>query len=473
MFQSLQKKFGSALSKVRGRSTISEQDVNNVLAEIRTGLLEADVHFRVAKDFLARVKERCMREEVIKSLSPEQQILKVLSEELGTIFGSMTRELSFGATPPAVFLMCGLQGAGKTTSAAKLALHLKKNGKRPALVSVDVYRPAAMEQLADLAQKFELPILKYPVTDNPIDIARRAKMDASAQNFDVLIVDTAGRFQIDEKLMMELQGIVKAVEPIERLLVIDAMIGQQAVDVAEGFDKHVELTGTLLTKLDGDTRGGAALSLVSVTGKPIKFIGTGERPSDFEVFHPDRMASRLLDMGDVLSLLEKAQQVISEDEARAAGEKLKNMGDFTLEDFRNQLKMLSRMGPLSGLMGMLPGMGGIQEQLDQVDTEKELKRIGAILNSMTPVERKRPELLNGSRKGRIARGSGTEVSEVNQLLKRFLEARKMMKKMGNFGKMFQGSGGGLSGDAALPPSSSMGKLPLFMKKGGKGFGRKF
>jgi len=463
MFDGLQKRLGSALRKVRGLSRISEADVDAVLAELRTGLLEADVHFRVAKDFLARTKERCMREDVIKSLSPEQQILKVLSEELTQVLGGKNRELNLAAKPPAVILMCGLQGSGKTTSTAKLALYLKGIGKRPAVVSVDIHRPAAIEQLAQLAKSFEIPVLESDLKLSAPEIARAALAAAEQQNFDILIVDTAGRIQVDDALMNELVQVRDIVQPVETLLVVDSMMGQQAVEVAEGFDQKVSLTGSILTKLDGDTRGGAALSLVSVTGKPIKFTGTGERPTDFEAFHPDRISSRLLDMGDVLSLLEKAKRVISDDEATAAADKLKKLNDFSLEDFRDQLKMLSRMGPIGGLLKMLPGFGALKDQLEQVDAEKELGRVNAILNSMTLVERKQPDILNGSRRARIAKGSGRDVQEVNQLVKRFLEARKMMKQMGKMGAMMKGGGG----------QNPMGGAQNPFRKGGRGFGRKF
>ena len=461
MFEGLQKRLGSALSKVRGRSKISESDIDAVLSEIRTGLLEADVHFRVVRDFTARVRERCLREEVIQSLSPEQQVLKVISEELTQILGGKSRDLNLAVTPPAVILMCGLQGSGKTTSTVKLAMLLKNSGKRPAVVSVDVYRPAAMEQLKQLADKQGIPVLTALPSEKPQVIARRALEEANNLNADVLLVDSAGRLQIDDTLMNELRDIRDMLKPTETLLVCDAMMGQQAVEVAEGFDRQIGITGAILTKLDGDARGGAALSLVSVTGKPIKFVGTGERPTDFEAFHPDRIASRLLDMGDVLTLLERAQKVISEEEAMAATDKVRNPGEMTLQDFRDQLAMLARMGPLTGLLKMLPGFGGMKEHLDKVDTEKELKRISAILDSMTKEERRKPDILTGSRRSRIARGSGTDVQDVNQLVKRFLEARKMMKQFGKLGGMM-GGGGGMPGMGANP----------FRKGGNKGFGRK-
>lgn len=474
MFDGLQKRLAGALSRVRGLSRISESDIDAVLGEIRTGLLEADVHFRVARDFLARVKERCLREEVLKSLTPEQQVLKVLSEELTQILGGQTRELQLNVAPPAVILMCGLQGSGKTTSTAKLAQLLKSNGKRPAVVSVDVQRPAAIAQLGAMATKAEVPWIKSESSEKPVAIAKRALVEAGKLNADVLLVDTAGRLQIDDALMQELADVRDVLKPVETLLVVDAMMGQQAVQVAEGFERSIGITGAILSKLDGDARGGAALSLVAVTGKPIKFVGTGERVSDFEAFHPDRIASRLLDMGDVLSLLEKAQRVINEDEAVNAAEKMRNMENLTLEDFRDQLKMLGRLGPLSGLLKMLPGVGSMREQLESVDTEGEVKRITAILNSMTPQERKQPEVLNGSRRARVARGSGTDVSEVNSLLKRFLEVRKMMKQMGKMGDMMKRLTGGGGGGMGMPGMS--GGMPGGFpggRRGGKGFGRKF
>jgi len=468
MFDNIQKRLSSALKKVRGLTRISEADIDQVLSEIRTGLLEADVHFRVTKDFLARVRERCLREEVIKSLSPEQQILKVLQEEITQILGGSNRELNLSSAPPVVIMMVGLQGSGKTTSTSKLAHFLKDSGKRVGVVSVDVNRPAAMAQLKQLAERVGVPAMPAEPNEKPVDIARRAVSQASSQNLEVLLVDTAGRLQVADALMDELAEVKAVVNPTEILLVVDAMMGQQAVDVAEGFDSKIGITGSILSKLDGDTRGGAALSLVSVTGKPIKFIGTGERPSDFESFHPDRMASRLLDMGDVLSLLEKAERVITQEEAMGAAERMMK-SDFSLEDFRDQLKMISRMGSLGGILKMLPGMGAIKDQLDSVDTEKEVSRINAILNSMTPLERRKPDILNGSRKVRVARGSGSEVSDVNQLVKRFLEARKMMKNMGKMGDMMKG----LTGGAQKP--GGVGGMPGFPggRRGGKGFGRKF
>ncbi|NCN27757.1 signal recognition particle protein [bacterium] len=471
MFDDLQKRLGTALSKVRGRSRISEEDVKAVLAEVRTGLLEADVHFRVAKDFLARVKESCLREEVLKSLSPEQQILKILNDELVHILGSENRELSLDAAPPAVILMCGLQGSGKTTTSVKLGLHLKNKGKRVAVVSVDTQRPAAIEQLAQLSKKYEVPNLRYEANVGAVEIAKLAKKDAHKQNFEVLIVDTAGRLQVDEELMKELQEINRVTGAVERLLVVDSMMGQQAVEVAESFDRDMEITGSVLTKLDGDSRGGAALSIVTTTGRPIKFIGTGERVQDLEPFYPDRMASRLLDMGDVLTLIDKAQEVISEDEAREAAEKMQNMGQFTLEDFRKQMKMISKMGPIGNLMKMMPGMGQMSEALNQVDAEKEMKRANAIIDSMTLHERKNPDVLNGSRRARIASGSGNQVQDVNQFIKRFLDARKMMKNMGKLSKMFGGGSGGNSGNPFGGGGNPFGGAGR--RGGGKGFGRKF
>jgi len=462
MFEAIQKRLSGALQGLRGRSHISEKDVENVLNEIRTGLLEGDVHFRVTRDFLARVKDRCMREEVLKSLAPQEQILKVLSDELTLVLGGQNRGLDFSVKPPAVLVMLGLQGSGKTTSSVKLAQHLKDLGKRVAVVSVDIYRPAAMEQLKQLSSKSEITCYPSQPDETAQAIAKRALQQAKDENAEVLIVDTAGRLQIDEALMKELQDICEFLNPVEKLLVVDSMMGQQAVEVAEGFDRVVSLTGSILTKLDSDTRGGAALSLVSVTGKPIKFIGTGERPTDFEVFHPDRMASRILDMGDVLSLIEKAEKVISEDEAREAAQKF-STDSFNFEDFQKQLKMMSRMGSMGSLLKMMPGMGAIKDQIDSVDTEKELGRVNAIINSMTLQERRQPDVLNGSRRARIARGSGRTVSDVNQLVKRFSEARKMMKQMGGLGKMFKGGGGGSGGGN---PFGGGGKR-------GKGFGRKF
>lgn len=465
MFDNLQKRLATALKKVRGLTRVSEADVDAVLGEVRTGLLEADVHFRVVKDFLARVRERCLREDVLGSLTPEQQVVKILAEELTQVLGGKNRELNLAAKPPVFVLMCGLQGSGKTTSTAKLAHLLKNSGKRPAVVSIDVNRPAAMDQLRTLAQKLDVPVLTSSPQEKPTAIAKRALQEAHDTNVDVVLVDTAGRLQVDDELMGELEAVRDIVQPVETLLVCDAMMGQQAVEVAEGFDRRINITGLILTKLDGDARGGAALSLVSVTGKPIKFIGTGERPTDFEAFHPDRITSRLLDQGDLMTLFERAQRVISEDEAAAATEKVKNPGDFTLQDFRDQLGMLSRLGPLSGLFKMLPGFGALKDQLDTVDTDKELKRVNAILNSMTVIERRKPEILDGSRRARIAKGSGTDVQDVNQLVKRFLEARKFMKQFGKMGALGAMGGGGGGNFPGFPGGGG--------RRGGqKGFGRK-
>jgi len=480
MLDGLQKRLASAVKKIRGVTRLSEADVDAVLSEVRTGFLEADVHFRVTKDFLARVRERCLRGEVVSSLSPEQHIVKILSEELTQILGGSNRELDLAAQPPVVILMVGLQGSGKTTSSAKLARFLKSKGRRPALVSVDVQRPAAMEQLRALGTREDVPVLDSSPTQKPLDIARAAIKDVNNKNCDVLIVDTAGRLQVDAALMQELKELRDFLRPKETLLVIDAMMGQQAVEVAEGFERDIGLTGAILSKLDGDARGGAALSLVAVTGKPIKFIGTGERPTDFEAFHPDRIASRLLDMGDFMSLLEKAQEVISEDDAMKAGEKLLK-ADFSFEDFLDQMKMISKMGSFGGLLKMLPGMGALKDQLEQVDTDKEMKRVEAMIQSMTQQERRNPDVLNGGRKARIARGSGMEVSEVNSFVKRFLEARKMMKQMGKMGGLMKGLGKMGSGAVpGSPASSSAGTawgqnpgLPFGRRGGGKGFGRKF
>lgn len=473
MLDSLQKRLAGAIKGIRGKTNLSESDVDGILKEVRTGFLEADVHFRVTKDFLARVRERCLREEVMKSLSPEQQIVTVLSDELTQILGGEARELDFSTQPPAVLLMVGLQGSGKTTSTVKLARLLKSKGKRPAVVSVDVQRPAAMEQLRFLAEKEEVPVLDSNPSETPAAIAERALKEAGDINADVLIVDTAGRLQVDSGLMDELHGLKKILSPTETILVIDAMIGQQAVEVAEGFDKEIGITGSILSKLDGDARGGAALSLVAVTGKPIKFIGTGERPTDFEAFHPDRIASRLLDLGDMLSLLEKAQDVISEEEAMQATEKmLGGSGSFTFDDFIGQMKMINRMGSFGGMLKMLPGMGAMKDALESVDTDAEMKKLEVIIQSMTKQERRQPDLINGSRRARIAKGCGREISDINAFIKRFDEMRKMMKQMGKMGGLMKGMGGA---NAKQPdpnnPWSQAGNP--FGRKGGKGFGRKF
>lgn len=473
MLDSLQKRLAGAIKKIRGQTKISEADIDSVLAEVRTGFLEGDVHFRVTKDFLARVRERCLREEVMGSLSPEQQIVTVLSDELTQILGGENRGLDFSTQPPAVLMMVGLQGSGKTTSTIKLARLLKSKGKRPCVVSVDVQRPAAMEQLRSLAEKEDVPVLACDPSQKPLEIAKNSIKEAESLNSDVLIVDTAGRLQVDTALMEELKELNDFLKPVEKLLVIDSMMGQQAVEVAEGFDKDVGITGAILSKLDGDARGGAALSLVAVTGKPIKFIGTGERSTDFEAFHPDRMASRLLDLGDMLSLLEKAQEVISEEEAIAATEKMMSgQGNFTFDDFIGQMKMINRMGSFGGLLKMLPGMGSLKDALDSVDTDAEMKKLEVIIQSMTKQERRNPDLLNGSRRARIAKGCGKEVSEVNAFVKRFDEMRKMMKQMGKMGGLLKGKNpADLKQEDANNPWA-MARSP-FAKRGGKGFGRKF
>lgn len=473
MLDSLQKRLAGAIKKIRGQTNISESDIDSVLSEVRTGFLEGDVHFRVTKDFLARVKERCLREEVMSSLSPEQQIVTVLSEELTQILGGENRGLDFNTQPPAVLMMVGLQGSGKTTSTIKLARLLKSKGKRPCVVSVDVQRPAAMDQLRSLAEKEEVPVLACDPSQKPIEIAKSAIKEAESLNSDVLIVDTAGRLQVDTALMEELKELNEFLKPVERLLVIDSMMGQQAVEVAEGFDKDVGITGAILSKLDGDARGGAALSLVAVTGKPIKFIGTGERSTDFEAFHPDRMASRLLDLGDMLSLLEKAQEVISEEEAMAATEKMMSgNGNFTFDDFIGQMKMINRMGSFGGLLKMLPGMGAMKDALDSVDTDAEMKKLEVIIQSMTKQERRNPDVLDGSRRARIAKGCGKEVSEINAFVKRFDEMRKMMKQMGKMGGMLKGKNPADLQQEDTNNPWAMARSP-FGRRGGKGFGRKF
>ncbi len=462
MFDSVQKSFGSALKRLRGKSSLSEKEVDEVLSEIRVGLLEADVHFRVVRDFLARVKERCLREDVLKSISPEQQVLRVISDELTSILGGTQSELDLSAKPPVTILLCGLQGSGKTTSIAKLAVHLKNKGKRVLVVSTDVRRPAAIEQLKQLAERNQIDCfhLENQSAQSPAKIAELALEKATQSNTEVLLVDTAGRIQIDSELMDELTQLVKILQPTERLLVIDAMMGQSAVDVAEGFQSKVNLTGAILSKLDGDSRGGAALSLVSVTGKPIKFIGSGERATDFEVFHPERITSRLLDMGDVMSLLEKAEEALKgEDLVKEEMTQGMMQGSFTLEDFRNQLRLVSKMGSMGSLLKMLPGMGSFDAQISEKDADREFKKINAILSSMTPHERKMPNVLNGSRRSRISKGSGIPVQDINSFIKRFDEARRAMKKLGKWAK-YLGSG-------ATHPG-----LDPLQNKRNKGFGRK-
>ena len=449
MFDFLHDKIDGALKKIRGRGVLHASDVESVMKEVRTALLEADVNFKVAKDFCARVTEQAVGESVLKSLTPDQQIIKLVHEELKRTMGDEFADLNLRSSPPVVIMLAGLQGSGKTTTASKLARLLRDTYKRsPLLVPADIYRPAAIDQLKTLGKNLNIPVFDTQQGDKPVDIAIRARDYAIKNVCDVMIIDTAGRLQIDTELMDELKQISAAVMPTEILLVADAMTGQEAVNVAQGFDQTLALTGLILTKLDGDARGGAALSMRAVTGKPIKFVGTGEKSDALEPFHPERMASRILGMGDMLTLIEKAVEQVSLEDSEALEKKIKK-DQFTFEEFLDQLKMITRMGSISALMGLIPGLKMLAKQVDPEKQEAELKRIEAIILSMTPQERRNHEILDGSRRRRIAIGSGTKVEDVNKLVKQFVEMRKVMKqfmKMGAGGLVnLLGGAGGLGG----------------------------
>lgn len=429
MFESLQDRLQGVFDQLNKRGRLSEADVDKALREVRLALLEADVNFKVVKDFVKRIRERAVGAEVSKKITPGQQVVRIVHEELLATLGQPAK-LNLGGGSPHVIMMVGLQGSGKTTTAAKLALHLRKSNQTPLMVAADTRRPAAIEQLKVLGRELNLPVYtEDPSVPPPVICANAIKAaKAAAQN--VVILDTAGRLQIDEDLMEELSQIKGRTNPQEVLLVADAMTGQEAVRVAEGFHQRVDLTGLILTKIDGDARGGAAISIREVTGVPIKFLGTGEKPGDLEVFHPDRLASRILGMGDILSLAEKAEEVIDEEVAERGAKKLLE-GNFNLEDFLEQLQQIKRLGPLNKVLDMIPGMGQVTKAISQEDMEKQLKRTQAIINSMTLLERRSPKVLNGGRKKRIATGSGTSVQEVNQLLSQFRQMQRMMKQLRN------------------------------------------
>jgi signal recognition particle subunit SRP54 len=430
MFDQLSERLQSTLSDVRSRGKLSESDVDSAMREIRLALLEADVNFKVVKAFTKTLKERCLGSDVLESLDPGQQVVKIVNEELASLMGGTGSELAMASSGPTVILMAGLQGSGKTTACAKLAQFFKKEGKDVALAACDVYRPAAVEQLVTMGGRAGAHVYERGTDADPVDIATWALEQARSERRDVLIVDTAGRLHIDHDLMAELGNIRKKTRPHDVLLVVDAMTGQDAVGVAESFAEVAEFDGVVMTKLDGDARGGAALSVKAVTGKPILFASTGEKIEDFDKFHPDRMAQRILGMGDVLSLIEKAEQQIDEDEAEALQEKMRR-DQFTLDDFLKQMKQVRKMGPLSGIIGMLPGMGAMKQLKNADVDERELDRVQAIILSMTPQERANPGLINGSRRKRIAAGSGTKVQSVKQLVKQFDQMRVLMKSMAN------------------------------------------
>ena len=434
-FENLSEKLGAALKKLRGKGVVTEKDIKESMREIKLALLEADVNYKVVKDFVARVSERCVGADVLESLTPGQQIVKIVNDELAALMGSENSRIEFGKSPT-VILMAGLQGAGKTTFCAKLAGFMRKrHNKRPLLVACDIYRPAAIKQLQVVGKQLDIPVFEMGTDTTAVKIAKSAIEHAKAHGNDFVIIDTAGRLPIDDELMQELEDVKAAVNPDEILLVIDAMTGQDAVNIAENFNNRLEITGVIVTKLDGDTRGGAALSVKAVTGKPIKFCGVGEKLSDIEEFHPDRMAARILGAGDVLSLVEKAQEAFDEKDAAALEQKIRQ-NTFNLDDFLNQMQQMKKMGPLSSLIKMVPGID--HKALDNVDIdERKLDRVEAIIKSMTMQEREKPEILNASRKKRIAAGSGNQVSDVNLLLKQFEQMQKMMKQLGGGVKRFK------------------------------------
>jgi signal recognition particle subunit SRP54 len=432
MFENLQDKLQGVFRRLSGRGRLGEADVDVALREVRLALLEADVNFKVVKDFIGRVRERAVGVEVTRSLTPAQQVIKIVNEELIATLGEPAR-LDLDGPSPHVIMLVGLQGSGKTTAASKLALFLRKSNHRPLLVAADTRRPAAIDQLQVLGKQIDVPVHAEGTNVPPPQICANAVKLARQGAFDVIILDTAGRLHVDDALMDELAQIKAKTNPQEVLLVADAMTGQDAVRVAETFHQRTGLTGLILTKIDGDARGGAAISIRAVTGVPIKFLGTGEKTGDLERFHPDRMASRILGMGDILTLIERAESAVDQEKAQRAGERLLS-GEFNLEDFRDQLGEVKKLGPLSQLLEMIPGMGNLKQDLSPDVTDQQLKRIEAIINSMTPLERRSPKVLNGSRKRRVARGSGASVQEINQLLGQFRQMQRMMKQFGDSGK---------------------------------------
>lgn len=427
-FSSLGEKLNHVFSKLTKRGKLTELEIKQAMREIRIALLEADVNLGVVKKFVADVSEKALGQEILKSLSPAQQVIKIVNDELVALMGSTNSKLIVSSAPPTVVMMCGLQGAGKTTLCAKLGAHLKKQGKKPLLVACDVYRPAAIDQLKTMGQKAGCDVFELGQID-PVDIAEKSIAHATRFGYDFVVLDTAGRLQIDERLMQELEKLKAAVKPAEILLTVDSMTGQVAVEVAQTFNERLDVTGVVLTKLDGDTRGGACLSIKAVTGKPIKFSSVGEKIGDLEPFYPDRMAKRILGMGDVLSIIEKAQEAVTEEDAKKMEKKLRE-NSFNLEDYLEQFAMIKKMGGFGSVLGMMPGMARIKES--DVD-EKKIERIKAIILSMTPRERRNPDVLNYSRKMRVAKGSGTTIQEVNSLLKQYEQTKQMMKQLKNKG----------------------------------------
>ena len=450
IFEGLSDKLQNAFGKLRSKGKLTEADVKTAMREVKMALLEADVNFKVVKDFVKVVQERCVGEEVLKSLTPGQMVVKIVNEELTALMGDVQSKLTYSSQPPTVIMMVGLQGAGKTTTSGKLGGYLKKDGKSPLLVACDVYRPAAIKQLQVVGEKLDLPVFTMGDQVSPVEIAKKALEHAKSHSNDVVIIDTAGRLHVDEVLMQELKDIKTQVNPQEILLVVDSMTGQDAVNVSESFNEILGVDGIVLTKLDGDTRGGAALSIRAVTQKPIKFIGMGEKLDNLEPFYPDRMASRILGMGDVLSLIEKAESALDLEKAKELGQKLKK-NEMDFEDFLMQLEQVQNLGPLDKLLELVPGMGNLKGQIGDLDSKgKEINRTKAIIQSMTLEERRNPQILNASRKKRIARGSGTSVQDVNRLIKQFNEMKKMMKMFQSSGMMGKMKKGGFPGMPKLP-----------------------
>ncbi|MGA8243216.1 MAG: signal recognition particle protein [Desulfobacterales bacterium] len=432
MFDNLSDKLNAVFKKLKGHGKLTEKNIEEGLREVRLALLEADVHYRVAKKFIADIRERALGREVLSSLTPGQQVVKIVFEELTTLMGARNESLNLAGTQPVAIMLVGLQGSGKTTTAGKLAIHLRKIGKKPYLVPADVYRPAAIDQLKKLGDQLSVPVFASTSDMDPIRICQDARTAAAREGCDTLLLDTAGRLHIDAALMDELKSIREAVDPSDILLVADAMTGQDAVNIAKAFDEALGIGGVILTKTDGDARGGAALSIKAVTDKPIKFIGVGEKLDQLEPFHPERMASTILGMGDVLTLIEKAQATVDEKKAAELERKLRK-SQFTLEDFRDQMVQIRKMGSLSDLLKMIPGVGGSKQLKNLKVDDRELVRIEAIINSMTPEERRRHAVINGSRRKRIAGGSGTSIQDVNRLLKNYTQVMKMMKKLNKSG----------------------------------------
>ena len=463
MFASLSDRLNATFKQLRGKGRLTEQDVEDTVREIRIALLDADVALPVVREFCKNIKERALGAEVSAALNPAQQIVKIVNEELVAILGGETRRLRLAKNPPTVILLAGLQGAGKTTLAGKLATHLRSQGHQPLLIAADLQRPNAVDQLKVVGEQASTPVFAPQPGNgvgNPVEVTREGIAFAQTKLHDVVIVDTAGRLAIDADLMQQLKDVKSACSPDETLLVIDAMTGQDAVNTAATFNDEIGIDAVVLTKLDGDARGGAALSVATITGKPIMFASTGEKLTDFDVFHPDRMASRILDMGDVLSLIEQAERTIDKDSAEKFAAKVTKGENFTLTDFMEQMNQLRKMGSMSKMLGMLPGMGDMKKQIENID-EREIDRVGAIISSMTPAEREDPKILNGSRRARIARGSGMQVSDVNGLIDRFTQAQKMMKQMAK-------GGGGMPG---MPPIPAL-RAPQQNKKAQKGKGSK-